>query len=172
MESGNLNLLNPKNEKLKNENVLSEIWDDLLENYFIASSEKQHAIALKKSKQMAELKNSINSCQSCIILLMFYDPDNSTAKNVLNQFGLADKTEKEVSNAILRWKSKLALLEKQNKSLAKKENINFWKLVAQVESSLGYQINVEKTSLARWMAIVSEIKSKTSNTNKDGRRRT
>ena len=79
MESGNLNLLNPKNEKLKNENVLSEIWDDLLENYFIASSEKQHAIALKKSKQMAELKNSINSCQSCIILLMFYDPDNSTA---------------------------------------------------------------------------------------------
>lgn len=61
-------------------------------------------------------------------------------------------------------------MDKKQQSDTKREEINFWKIVAQIEQSLGYQLDIEKVTLARWIEIISTLKEKAQNINKNGRR--
>ena len=47
-------------------------------------------------------------------------------------------------------------------------SVDFWNLVSKVEMSLGYQIDVDKIVLARWLSIIESIKEKSNNIKKNG----
>lgn len=177
MKTGNIGLLNPKNIKISDKD-LNEIWNNLLEYYYKESNYKKHVSVIRKIKKVKLLENKITTCYSSILLIKISQDESNikVARESLDSFGYKNKDIKFVENNLKRLKSDLEFLVKQNKKefkeKNKKEDINFWKLVAQVEEARGGNVlNVELISLARWIAIVKEIKARNSNNTKNGRRR-
>ena len=161
LKTQNLNLLNPKNLKV-NQNVLRETWAKILSEYQKLTNNRKYIDVLNKEKKIWIIKNKITTLTAILLLIDEQSEEvRGPIEEALKEFGLnVDIDSKRLNNAVKREKSRLELLEKQKLSEAKKEEVNFWQLVAQVENSLGRQIDVDNMTLAHWVETIKIIKLK------------
>ncbi len=172
MNTQNLSLLNPQNEKVKKEK-LEEIWNNLIDEYYKKSNIKSYNHFFRETKQREGLRNKVITLNAVYIILSRSTNEDKIliCKNILtNDFGILNHDLKFLKSLILREKSRLKLLDKKQKKENNKEEINFWKLVSQVEQSLGYQLDIEKVTLLRWIEIIATLKEKALNLKSHGRR--
>lgn len=91
------------------------------------------------------------------------------SKKTLLYFGYDINTEPgKIESALLKEKSKLELLDHVSQKNVKSEEINFYKLLTNVENALGRQLDVDKITLAHWIELVEYIKLKNA---ENGRRK-
>lgn len=172
MNTQNLNLLNPQNEKVKKEK-LEEIWNNLLDEYYRKSNIKSYNNFFRETKQREGLRNKVITLNAVYIILSRSTNEDKIliCKNILTKdFNIQNHNLKFLKSLILREKSRLKLLDKKQKKDNKREEVNFWKLVSQVEQSLGYQLDIEKVTLSRWIEIIATLKEKALNLKSHGRR--
>lgn len=174
MKTGEISQLNPLNQRVSEEK-LKEIWTSLLEDYFQASNKEGYRILLEQTKRSELIRNKITTCYACLLLLRINDSTNKqTIVDTLRYFGFQDNlTEDDIKRRLSREASYLKLLDKSKEldKEVKKEEINFWKLVAMYEDSTQQQVNVDKMTLAHWIEKVKILREKTKNTPKNGRKR-
>lgn len=163
-----VNLLNPQG-KLPKEKNLNEIWNNILEAYYKASNFREYRSILRSVKRVHALKNKINTCHASVILLKI-NPLNEVALDSLANFGYKNKSIDEIERLLSKELSNLKLLEKKNRKSDEKQEIDFWQLVADVEEARGFQLDIDKMPLSRWMSIVKQIKLKNEKLKKNGRR--
>lgn len=152
---------------------MKKIWNNLLDQYYKRSNSKAYNNFFRDTKQRESLRNKIITFNAIYIILLrsSNEPRIEKCKHILvNEFGIKNHDPQYIKSLILREKSRLELLDKKQQSDTKREEINFWKIVAQIEQSLGYQLDIEKVTLARWIEIISTLKEKAQNINKNGRR--
>lgn len=172
MNTQNLNLLNPQNEKVKKEK-LEEIWNNLIDEYYKKSNIKSYNHFFRETKQREGLRNKVITLNAVYIILSRSTNEDKIliCKNILTKdFSIQNHNLKFLKSLILREKSRLKLLDKKQKKDNKREEVNFWKLVSQVEQSLGYQLDIEKVTLLRWIEIIATLKEKALNLKSHGRR--
>lgn len=115
---------------------------------------------LNSSKQTETLRNKIVSCSACFISIR-YGVNIEEAWSTLKYFGFSEKQKLEDIERIIRRESAtLNKLDKAKTKSQKKENVNFWKMVSQVEDALGRQLDIEKITLARWIELTALVKEK------------
>ena len=129
---------------------------------------------LREGKEREGLRNKVYTCHAAS-LVFFYSTKKDhieRAQVVLREFGITSSDHKIIKSSILREKSRLETLDKKNEIKNKKEEINFFRLVAKVEQALGYSINIDKIVLAHWLEIIKSLADKKplSNTIKNGRK--
>lgn len=144
------------------ERVLSEIWTSLLEDYFIASNKENYRILLEQTKRSELIRNKITVCYACLLVLRINDESNKkVAVDTLKYFGFPQNLEiEEIKRRLSREASYLKLLDAQKEIEHKKEEINFWRMIANYEDAVGRQIDVEKMTLAHWIESIKVLKQK------------
>ena len=162
MKTDNLNLLNPKKEKVS-ERKLSEVWFGLREEYYKESDPRQYKVDLAKAKRIAKLENEILGCSAAIYIYELSGEINDAFK----EYGYTVKNGKDVDKVkhkMLVRKTKLGLLTDNRKQDDEKEAIKFYKMATDLEGALNKlgllngQLNVEKIKLAQWVNYMNSIK--------------
>lgn len=146
--------------------MLNETWDELLEQYSIASNSLNYKSILSERKQVEILKNKLTTLYACYLLLKLNATDNKQEiVNTLVYFGLpGDISTKELEQRINRDNSYLKLLSSKNNldenTANKKEEINFYRSVAKYEDVTGERIDTNEIILAHWIEKIKLLKSK------------
>ena len=156
LKSENLNLLNPQNQKVGQEE-LQAIWDDIREDYYKESNPQQYREDLKRGIRINKLSNEIIGCSAAISYFELTGEILSTFK----AFGYTVKNAEDVDKVrhkMLVRKTKLGFLIPAKKEQDKKEIINFWAQVASLESALNRQLDIDKITVARWVNYIKQIK--------------
>ncbi len=162
MNTQNLNLLNPLKQKVKKEK-LEKIWNNLIDSYYKKSNIRSYNNFLRETIRRESLRNKIVTLNAIYIVLSRSSNklNINICKSILTKdFNITNHNLKFLKSTILREKSRLQLLDKKNIDKNKKEEINFWKIVSHVEQGLGYQLDIDKITLARWIEIVASLKEK------------
>lgn len=173
MKTGEISQLNPLNQKV-DEEVLRLTWTNLLEEYFAVSNKEGYRILLEHTKRVELIRNKITTCYACLLLRRINDTTNeSVIVDTLKYFGYNENLlVEEIKRRLSREASYLKLLDKSKEleKVNKKEEINFWRLVAQYEDSAQQQIDVDKMTLAHWIEKVKILREK-NKTTPNGRKR-
>jgi len=166
MKTGDKSLLKIKSKKEVPQEILNETWDELLEQYSIASNSLNYKSILSERKQVEILKNKLTTLHACYLLLKLNATDNKQEiVNTLVYFGLPnDISVKELEQRINRENSYLKLLSSKNSidenTANKKEEINFYRSVAKYEDVTGERIDTNQIILAHWIEKIKLLKSK------------
>ena len=160
MEMGiypDLNLLKRKQSIKADKALLSRTWNNLREYYFSSINQSSFDKFKREYKETITLQNAIVSIQAAAIMFTYGD---KSACDTLEHFGVKGKTLESIKSGLYRKQTALKLLLSKNDSNSKREAESFYAILARVESDLPHQIDIEKTSLKRWVEIVNDIKNK------------
>lgn len=140
---------------------LTKIWNSIIEEYYTKTNKKSYKNLISKEKQKWILRNKLMTCSVALLLFNTEIPEEQKIiKDTLNYFGYTDYSYNKLESTVLKEKSRLDYIEKNQKLTSEKEEINFWKLLAQVENALGRQLDIEKVTLSYWIEILQTIKDK------------
>jgi len=146
---------------------LLEIWETIREDYYKTSNPKQYEADLAKQKRIELLRAEIIGCTagiSCFELTNEILP-------IFKEFGYDVRDVsgiKKVKQKLLVKNTKLTLLiatqEANRKKTDNNEKIDFDEQVVDLESALNQlnllhgQIDIDKTTVARWINYIKSIK--------------
>ena len=160
MEMGtapDLNLLKKKASKKVSKRLLEKTWNDLREFYF-SSINKQSFDKFKRDfSRTIDLKNEITILSAAKLLHSYGDEEG---ESTLKEYGINTKDEKTITSGINRKETKLRLIYNRIGSKGEAEALNFWEILADVDSKLPHPLDVEKINLARWVEIVNGIRKR------------
>lgn len=170
LKTNDTSLLNPLKVKLPKEVNLDEIWLDILDEYYSISNKRGYDSVISKLKRKELLRNKLITCYSAITVLR-NEEDNVDALDALEYFKFKDKTAEEILRSLSIDKGKLELLDREVAKENKEEEVNFWRLVVNLETAVGdgYTIDVEKTTLAKWIELIKFVRDKQANIKKQWR---
>lgn len=125
---------------------------------------------LEQTKRSELIRNKITVCYACLLVLRINDESNKgIAVDTLRHFGFPPNLKiEEIKRRLSREASYLKLLDSYKELEHKKEEINFWRMVANYEDAAGRQIDVEKMTLAHWIESIRVLKQKNT---QNGRKR-
>ena len=152
-----LNLLKRKKRSRVSQELLSLTWNNLREYYFSSINKASFDKFKREYKETITLQNSITGIQAAIILVSFGEEEGY---ETLEHFGIKSKTEAGIKSGLYKKQTSLKLLYSRLNSKSKKESAKFYSILADIEAKLPHQINVENTSLERWVEIVISIKNR------------
>lgn len=153
-------MLNPQNIKVEKKD-LEETWNNIVEDYYSKTNKKGYKNLISEEKEKWILRNKIVTCS--VALILFNTPDKADKEevsNTLKYFGYENLDFKKLESAVLKEKSKLEFLMARSNKSSKKEEVNFWRILSQVENALGRQLDIEKITLSYWIEIIKGIKEK------------
>jgi len=156
LETNNQSLLNPKNQKVSIEK-LNQIWESIREEYYKESNPVGYRDDLKKAKRINKLKLEIVGCTAGVT---YYELTNEILP-VFKEFGYTVNNASDVARVeqkMLGRKTKLTLLTPSQKEKDKKEVINFWGQVADLESALNRQLDIDKITVIRWINYIKQVR--------------
>lgn len=148
--------MNPKNQKVSIEK-LNSIWESIREEYYKESNPAGYSDDLKKAKRINKLKLEIVGCTAGVT---YYELTNEILP-VFEKFGYTVNNADDVARVkqkMLGRKTKLTLLTPSQKEKDKKEVINFWGQVADLESALNRQLDIDKITVVRWINYIKQVR--------------
>jgi len=152
--------LNPEKVKIQ-QKELDLIWENILKDYYFNTNKKRYKQLISKEKAKWLIRNKITSCSACLLLINIPNSlERKEALKTLEYFGYKDFSSEKIESSLLKDKSKLEILTNQNESTNKNEEINFWRILSQVENALGRQLDIEKITLAYWIELIKGIKER------------
>jgi len=152
--------LNPEKVKI-NQTELSSFWDNILKDYYFQTNSKRYKQLITKEKSKWIIRNKIATCSACLLLVNISDSNEKTeALKTLEYFGYKDFSNERIESALLKDKSKLEYITSQDTKVNQKEEINFWRILSQVENALGRQLDIEKVTLVYWIELIKGIKER------------
>lgn len=157
MTTGNLLLLKVNPGEKVSEKRLSDAWLDLQEYYYSNTNNLSFKRFKENLKKALMLEAEISACWAALVVIEFGDEDGY---ELLKKSGISSMDEKAIRSVILRKETKLELIKSRLGNNDKKEAVNFYKIVASVESGLNRQLNLSEINLERWVAYLSELKDK------------
>lgn len=164
LKDQNLDLLNPEKVRVKQER-LREIWCRINEEYFKRSNPTKYNADLKKLFSFEEIRNELIGCSAALQLYKL-NSENKVAIDGLTAFGFNVERDgiKKITSRLLTRKTKLTMrinaYEKKQRRNESLEEINFWKLVENVELSRGQPLpDINTMKLDRWIEIFKSVKA-------------
>jgi len=170
LETENVNLLNPEKRRVSQQK-LNEIWQTIREEYYKQSNPIEYKAELSRAKRITLLKIEIACCTAAVTYFELFNEILPAFK----EFGYTVKDAKGVARVkqkMLVRKTKLTLLTPSLKEKDKKEVVNFYDMVADVQSTMNQlnilsgEINIEKTTVAKWISYIKSIKKVNDRQNK------
>lgn len=165
MNNGDVTLLNPLNQKLPKKLSLEETWIDLVEEYYHTSNKTGYEQVLRRSKQIEILRNRLVTCFAALLLLKSSgEKCGPEAREVLVYFGFrGDELLVDIERRLMRDNSTLKLMDSKKLVDNKQEEVNFWRLVVQLEEALERQIDINNMTLSHWIELIFAVKEKAKN---------
>ena len=115
---------------------------------------------------MEQLRNQIVILEAGRILFEIGGESNDLEKEGINR--------ENVQRLLNVERTKLELLmsefRRKEKDSVRNDEINFWESIASVERGIGRSLDVEKVTVAHWLAIIKDLRDHYSELNKNGRR--
>jgi len=153
-------LLNPSKVRI-NKTELDSIWDNILKDYYFNTNKKRYKQLIAKEKSKWIIRNKITTCSACLLFINIHDSsEKEEALKTLEYFGYKYFSNERIESALLKDKSKLEYIISQDTKVNQKEEINFWRILSQVENALGRQLDIEKVTLAYWIELIKGIKER------------
>lgn len=154
MKSQDLKLLvvdgNPSEE------LLTQTWEKVMEEYYREANPKQYKEQLRKAVKVEQLRNQITLLSAAMTL---HSLGLKSGTDVLEEMKVSEKNvESKINMERTRLNMLLAEMKKQDAENGMKEELNFWKTIATVERGVNRTLDVERISVARWIAIINDLK--------------
>lgn len=154
MKSQDLKLLvvegNPSEE------LLTQTWEKVMEEYYREANPKQYKEQLRKAVKVEQLRNQITLLSAAMTL---HSLGFKSGTDVLDEMKVSEKNvESKINMERTRLNMLLAEMKKQDAENGTKEELNFWKTIATVERGVNRTLDVERISVARWIAIINDLK--------------
>lgn len=154
MKSQDLKLLivngNPSEE------LLTQTWEKVMEEYYREANPKQYKEQLRKAVKVEQLRNQITLLSAAMTL---HSLGYKSGTDVLDEMKITEKSvESKINMERTRLNMLLAEMKKQDAENGTKEELNFWKTIATVERGVNRTLDVERISVARWIAIINDLK--------------
>lgn len=160
LKTGNTQLLNPLKVKIS-QSELDLIWENILKDYYSNTNKKRYKQLISKEKSKWLIRNKITSCSACLLLINIPNSlEREEALKTLEYFGYKGFSNERIESSLLKDKSKLEYLISQDSKVNQNEEINFWRILSQVENALGRQLDIEKITLAYWIELIKGIKER------------
>lgn len=160
LKTGNTELLNPSKVKIQ-QSKLDSIWENILKDYYFQTNSKRYKQLISREKSKWLIRNKITTCSACLLLINISDSEEKEkALETLKYFGYENFSNEKIESSLLKDKSKLEILVSQSEKINKDEEINFWRILSQVENALGRQLDVDKVTLAYWIELIKGIKER------------
>jgi hypothetical protein len=158
MKNQDLSLLiqsNPKGLSV-GEEKLKKIWSKISEEYYLQANPKRYKEQLRKVIKVEQLRNMITLISASYTLASLGDERGEQA---LEELKLKKETAQQRINI---EKTRLDMLVSELKKMEandnKQEEVSFWKTIATVERGLNRSLDIDKITVARWIAIVNDLK--------------
>lgn len=159
LKEQNLQLLNPENLPVEEEE-LEKIWETILDEYLSKIDNVRYKKNLIEIKQIAILRNELVGAIAAmrVMQLNLEDGDEEICKQHLITVGIYDTSSmKAIEAGIMKKKSDLAMLETPFLNAANsdstKDDYDAMKTIVDVETTLGISIDVEKTTVSKWIYL-------------------
>lgn len=154
MKSQDLKLLvvegNPSEE------LLTQTWEKVMEEYYREANPKQYKEQLRKAVKVEQLRNQITLLSAAMTL---HSLGYKSGTDVLDEMKVSEKNvESKINMERTRLNMLIAEMKKQDAENGTKEELNFWKTIATVERGVNRTLDVERISVARWIAIINDLK--------------
>lgn len=154
MKSQDLKLLvvegNPSEE------LLTQTWEKVMEEYYREANPKQYKEQLRKAVKVEQLRNQITLLSAAMTL---HSLGFKSGTDVLDEMKITEKSvESKINMERTRLNMLLAEMKKQDAENGTREELNFWKTIATVERGVNRTLDVERISVARWIAIINDLK--------------
>lgn len=134
-----------------------EIWNNLLEYYYLNTSKKSWQKFINDLKKKTDLKCKISVCEIALDLIAFGDEDGL---NVLKEYNIPTNSLASIKSGINRLKTSIDLIDAMQNNDNKKESYSFHEMLGSIEMQLGYQLKVDEISLERWIGIIKSLNKK------------
>ena len=156
METGNLLLLAKDQAQVKesDKEILNEVWLNLLDFYYGSTNKQSWENFLRNYRNVIKIQNEIIGSSAALELCKLFD---QRGYEHLKKFGINSEDSDRIQSAISMKQTKLELAENKLQSNNEKESFSFYKTLASVEYSVKRSIDIDKTSLAQWVAIITDL---------------
>lgn len=154
MKSQDLKLLvvegNPSEE------LLTHTWEKVMEEYYREANPKQYKEQLRKAVKVEQLRNQITLLSAAMTL---HSLGFKSGTDVLEEMKVSEKNvESKINMERTRLNMLIAEMKKEDAENGTREELNFWKTIATVERGVNRTLDVERISVARWIAIINDLK--------------
>lgn len=154
MKSQDLKLLvvegNPSEE------LLTQTWEKVMEEYYREANPKQYKEQLRKAVKVEQLRNQITLLSAAMTL---HSLGYKSGTDVLEEMKVSEKNvESKINMERTRLNMLIAEMKKEDAQHGTREELNFWKTIATVERGVNRTLDVERISVARWIAIINDLK--------------
>jgi len=156
LETNNLLLLAKNQEQVRPEDQyrLVSVWHNLLDFYYSSTNRQSWENFLRNYSNAINIQKEILGCKAAFEMCQLTD---ERGFEHLKSFGINSTDLGVINSAILMKETKLRLAENKLQSNNEKESFNFYDTLASVEYQLKRSVDIEKTSLAQWVAIVKDL---------------
>lgn len=168
LKTENKSLLNPGKIQIS-QSELDLIWEEILKDYYFKTNSKRYKQLISREKAKWIIRNKLTTCSACLFLLNINDENKKEAIKTLEYFGYKNISSDKIESSLLKDKSKLEILVSQDDKSNTNEEINFWRILSQVENALNRQLDIEKITLAYWIELIKGIKERNLQYGKQGR---
>ena len=150
----------PDNIDLKE---LEKPWEDILIQY--QEEEDSNASTIK----FIQAKTIFNLESEYLVLWNIYNllttiPENKEIRQIKKEAGLEGKDAEWIKKKLKALNNQILIKRKDiEKDEPKNKTFDFYRIIDEIESFKGYQINMHKTTVSQYIAIKKNIKAKQAN---------
>lgn len=155
MKSQDLTLL-VKEGTTPDKETLSQVWEKVMEEYYREANPKQYKEQLRKAVKIEQLRNQITLLS---VAMTLHSLGYKSGTDVLDELKITEKSvESKINMERTRLNMLIAEMKKEDAENGTKGELNFWKTIATVERGVNRTLDVERISVARWIAIINDLK--------------
>ena len=169
LKTQNLGLLVKKQGLKGKYKFLFPVFESIIEQNEQDIDPNAYRVYKKQVKQIQDLEETIHYCLAGLQLIKY---NRLVGFEILEKWGCKKKSIQEISSFINLTYSKLGICKQEFANryhkLDKKEK-NFFDIVANVESQLGYQLNLKEVTVRHWNSIIKSINKKNERENRNNR---
>ena len=142
-----------------------EVWEGIVDEYTKLSNNTQYAAQLNKQSALLRDINRINTVTAALSVIQY---GSIEADKALKHFGITFDTMDELKSIISMYKGESIRLQIRKAEIenVKGGDVDFYEVLAAVEKELGRGIDVDRTSVRHWCAIVNNLKNGRNNKEK------
>lgn len=136
-------------------NILVPVWEEIIKEYEKLTNSFGYTNHLRKLNNNTAKLNRLNGLIACVYLVKYNHKDAQE----YTKFWKVPETVEGITTAILQEKTRLNIEAVRNKS-SKSEEVDFEKLVVQIENSLERNLDIENITVKKWVYICKSIEEK------------
>lgn len=137
-------------------NLLASVWENILKEYEKLTNHYEYTNQLRKVNNDTAKLNRLTGIIACYYLIRYQSPN---AKQYIDYWDIPEN-EEALFTLILQEKTKLNIEALRNKKPTVNVEFDFDKMIVNVENNLARNIDLDSTTVKKWVHLCKSIEEK------------